>query len=101
MNGKEYQGVDTFVDIPEEGFDFKDKYSTYNGLISPRTLIGDWAKFKDKNLSKDILLSYGYGGGGGGVNRDMLEMARVLDKLPGVSDVLRPFVIRTYKLYLE
>ena len=76
-----------FVDIPEEGFDFKDKYSTYNGLISPRTLVGGWAKFKDKNLSKDILLSYGYGDGGGGVNRDMLEMARVLDKLPGVPHV--------------
>lgn len=76
-----------FVDIPEVDTDFKDRYSTYNGFITPRTLIGGWTKFKDKDLSREILLSYGFGDGGGGVNRDMLEMGRVLDKLPGVPHV--------------
>lgn len=76
-----------FIDIPEMGFDFRNRYSTYNGFLTPRTLIGGWSKFKDKNLSKDILLAYGYGDGGGGVNRDMLELSRVLDKLPGVPHV--------------
>lgn len=76
-----------FIDIPELGFDFKSRNSTYNGFVTPRSLIGGWTRFKDKNLSKDILLSYGYGDGGGGVNRDMLELSRVLDKLPGVPHV--------------
>lgn len=76
-----------FIDIPEVGSDFSSRYSTYNGFVTPRTLIGGWKKFKNKNLSKDILLAYGYGDGGGGVNRDMLELSRVLDKLPGVPHV--------------
>ena len=76
-----------FIDIPEVDCDFTSRYSTYNGFVTPRTLIGGWKKFKDKNLSKDILLAYGYGDGGGGVNRDMLELSRVLDKLPGVPHV--------------
>lgn len=76
-----------FIDIPESYADITSRFSTYNGFVTPRTLIGGWKKFQDKNLSKDILLAYGYGDGGGGVNRDMLELARVLDKLPGVPNV--------------
>lgn len=76
-----------FIDTPEVGFDFNNRYSTYNGLMSPRTVIGSREKFKNKELSKDTLISYGYGDGGGGVNRDMLEMRRVMDKLPGLPKV--------------
>lgn len=76
-----------FVDTPEEGHNLDSRYSTYNGLMQPHSVIGSWKKFKNKELSKDNLISYGYGDGGGGVNRDMLEMRRAMDKLPGLPNV--------------
>ncbi len=76
-----------FIDTPEVGQSFENPYSTYNGLLEPRTIVGSWTKFKNKALSKDTLISYGYGDGGGGVNRDMLELRRAMDKLPGLPNV--------------
>lgn len=76
-----------FVDTPEENHSHDSLYSTYNGLMQPHSVIGSWKKFKNKELSKDNLISYGYGDGGGGTNRDMLEMRRVMDKLPGLPNV--------------
>ena len=76
-----------FVDTPEEGFSIDSLYSTYNGLMRPHSVYGSWNKFKNKSLSKDNLISYGYGDGGGGANRDMMEMRRVMDKLPGPPNV--------------
>ena len=60
---------------------------TYNGVISPATILGTWNAYRDKNINKDLLVSYGYGDGGGGVNRDMLEMRRRLDQMPGLPNV--------------
>lgn len=76
-----------FITTPNEGHSFDKLFSTYNGLLSPRTVIGSWHKFKDKAISSEVLLSYGYGDGGGGVNRNMLKMRRVMDKLPGLPNV--------------
>src|SRR5699024_12663500 len=39
---------------------------------------------KDKDINQDLILSYGYGDGGGGVNRDMLEMRKRIDEMPGL-----------------
>ena len=76
-----------FIETPEVGSKLDDRFSTYNGLVEPRTVVGSWAKFKNKNLSRDTLISYGYGDGGGGVNRDMLEYRRAMDKIPGLPKV--------------
>lgn len=76
-----------FIDTPGEGQDTSTRYSTYNGMMSPHAVIGSWRKFKNKELSHDILISYGYGDGGGGVTRDMLEMRRAMDLLPGLPHV--------------
>lgn len=76
-----------FVDVPGDWQKVEDRFSTYNGMMNPHSVLGGWKKFKNKELSKDILISYGYGDGGGGVNRDMLEMRRVMDKLPGLPNV--------------
>jgi len=76
-----------FVDTPEVNTPDDSTYSTYNGLITPHSVFGSWRKFKNKELSKDTLLSYGYGDGGGGVNRDMLEMRRAIDAIPGAPNV--------------
>ncbi|MBW4081910.1 alpha-mannosidase [Paenibacillus sp. S150] len=62
-------------------------YYTYNGLIEPFSVQGIWNQYRDKNLNRELLLSYGYGDGGGGVNREMLEMRRRLDRMPGIPAV--------------
>lgn len=76
-----------FIDTPEQGQAFEERFSTYNGYLSPRTVVGSWTKFKNKSLSRDTLISYGYGDGGGGVNREMLAIRRAMDKLPGLPNV--------------
>ena len=76
-----------FITTPEVGDFDQSRFATYNGMISPRSVLGSWRKFHDKNLSSETLLSYGYGDGGGGVNRNMLKMRRAMDQLPGLPNV--------------
>lgn len=76
-----------FIDTPEEGRPYEGRFSTYNGVMNPRSVMGSWNRFKNKSLSHDTLISYGYGDGGGGVNRDMLEYRRAMAKLPGLPNV--------------
>nr|WP_229714053.1 alpha-mannosidase [Saccharibacillus endophyticus] len=60
---------------------------TYNGVIEAFSVQGIWDLYQDKNINTELLLAYGYGDGGGGVNRDMLEMRRRLDTVPGIPSV--------------
>lgn len=77
-----------FIDTPYDNFKPGDRFSTYNGMLEPRTAIIGWQQFKNKELTHDTLISYGYGDGGGGVNRDMLEMRRAMDRIPGCPHVI-------------
>lgn len=79
-----------FVNTPGEGQDVSLRYATYNGMMTPHAVLGSWKKFKNKDLSKNTLISYGYGDGGGGVTRDMIELRRAMNQLPGL-----PFVKST------
>jgi len=76
-----------FITTPEVGHSEDSRFSTYNGQISPRSVLGSWHKFKDKAISNETLISYGYGDGGGGPNRNMLKMRRAMDRLPGLPNV--------------
>ena len=76
-----------FVTTPEMGMSLDNRYSTYNGMLSPRSVLGTWKKFRNKDLSNEVLISYGFGDGGGGVNRNMLKMRRAMDKMPGLPNV--------------
>ncbi|QDP41997.1 alpha-mannosidase [Radiobacillus deserti] len=60
---------------------------TYNGELLAETVQGIWDVYRDKDLTNELLISYGYGDGGGGVNREMLEMRRRLDQMPGLPHV--------------
>ncbi|WP_257348917.1 alpha-mannosidase [Pseudalkalibacillus decolorationis] len=71
------------------------RYYTYNGFITPQVVQESWEAYKDKNINQDLLLSYGYGDGGGGVNREMLEMRRRIDKIPGLPHA-KPSTARDY-----
>lgn len=84
MDGSEI--LTYFITTPPEGQDMTTGV-TYNGLLTPYSVSGSWKKFKSKNLSRDVLLPYGYGDGGGGVTRDMLELRRKMDQIPGLPHV--------------
>ncbi|HZG86472.1 alpha-mannosidase [Paenibacillus sp.] len=72
-----------FITTPEIEFPHE-TYYTYNGYVVPETVSGIWRNYRDKSVNQELLLCYGYGDGGGGVNRDMLEMRRRLESMPGL-----------------
>ena len=87
-----WQGIDGtriltyFITTPPEGQDMSGG-ATYNGLMTPFAVSGSYKKFKNKELSRNVLIPYGYGDGGGGVTRDMLEMRRKMEEIPGLPHV--------------
>ncbi len=76
-----------FITTPEPWNEPGSWFYTYNGLLTAKTVKGVWEAYSDKEVNKDMLISYGYGDGGGGVNRDLLEARRRLDKIPGLPNV--------------
>ncbi|MGG6312529.1 alpha-mannosidase [Paenibacillus macerans] len=70
-------------------------YSTYNGGLTPETVLGTYQRYRDKHMNRDLLVAYGLGDGGGGVTREMLENRRQLDKIPGLPHV-KPTLAKQY-----
>lgn len=62
-------------------------FYTYNGMLMAKTVKGVWDAYSDKEMNRDLLIAYGYGDGGGGVNRDLLEARRRIDKIPGLPNL--------------
>jgi len=75
-----------FITTPVPG-NTDEFFYTYNGEINPYTVKGLYDSYRDKDLNSDLLIAYGYGDGGGGVNREQLEKARRIDKLPGLPNI--------------
>ncbi|MFC0272681.1 alpha-mannosidase [Metabacillus herbersteinensis] len=76
-----------FVTTPEPWNSADSWFYTYNGLITAKTVNGAWNSYRNKDINQDLLLSYGYGDGGGGVNREMIELRRRFDNMPGLPKV--------------
>lgn len=76
-----------FITTPDDWEDANSFFYTYNGTITAKTVKGAWDAYQDKEVNQELLLSYGYGDGGGGVNREMLEMRRRLEQMPGLPNV--------------
>ncbi|MCD9022813.1 alpha-mannosidase [Cohnella silvisoli] len=76
-----------FITTPDDWEEANSFFYTYNGLVSAKTVKGAWEGYQEKEVNQELLLSYGYGDGGGGVNREMLEMRRRLDTMPGLPNV--------------
>ncbi len=76
-----------FITTPEPWNEPGSWFYTYNGLLTAKTVKGVWDAYSEKEVNKDLLISYGYGDGGGGVNRDLLEARRRLDRIPGLPNV--------------
>lgn len=68
----------------------KNKYqqTTYNGRLNPNQVLGNWTRYRDKNLTNETLQLFGFGDGGGGPTEEMLENAKRLKYgLPGLPRV--------------
>lgn len=76
-----------FITTPEPWNKPGSWFYTYNGLLTAKTVKGVWEAYSEKEMNQDLLISYGYGDGGGGVNRDLLERRRRLDKMPGLPSL--------------
>ncbi|MFZ7946248.1 alpha-mannosidase [Neobacillus sp. 19] len=77
-----------FITTPEpEDYGTDSFHYTYNGVLEPKTVKGVYDNYIDKNINQEMLVCYGHGDGGGGVNREMLEQRRRLDKIPGLPHV--------------
>lgn len=76
-----------FITTPEPDSPADSWFYTYNGQLVPGTVKGVWDAYSEKDMNRDLLISYGFGDGGGGVNRDMLEQRRRLDRIPGLPNV--------------
>lgn len=73
-----------FMSTPEPGEAKDSFYVTYVGKPDPQVVADTWEKYRDQSIHRGQIISYGYGDGGGGVNRDMLERIRRMDKIPGL-----------------
>lgn len=56
----------------------------YEGKINPSQVKGAYERYKPKQMSDEVIVSFGYGDGGGGPTKDMLENYTRLNKgIPG------------------
>ncbi len=58
----------------------KEWQTTYNSKLRPLYVLGGYKRYSQKDLSKDFLMSYGFGDGGGGPTVEMLEYGRRMEK---------------------
>ena len=59
-------------------------FSTYNSILNPSEVMGSRQWYREKRISNETLISFGYGDGGGGPTREMLENQRRMARgLPG------------------
>ena len=64
------------------------KYTTYNALLNPAQTQGGWGRYQNKDISDEVLITYGYGDGGGGPTSEMIEAGKRLEKgIPGCVSV--------------
>lgn len=72
--------------------------STYNAFLSPADQIGGWHRYSQKDLNKEVLMTFGWGDGGGGPARDMLEYGKRLTKgVPGCPKFVNEPSLDFYK----
>ncbi len=90
-----WQGIDGsqvlthFITTTSEYYNPTPHFSTYNGYLTPKAIMGGWKRYQEKQIHEDILVAYGYGDGGGGPTEDMLEQGKRMARgIPGCPKVV-------------
>ena len=65
----------------------KPRYYTYNGILNPATAQRSWEHYQQKEINDELLIAYGWGDGGGGPTKEMIEMGRRMQELPGIPKI--------------
>lgn len=55
--------------------------------INPESMISGWEKYRDKDLTDEVLYQYGFGDGGGGPRQEDIELVKRFDKIPGLPNI--------------
>jgi alpha-mannosidase len=69
----------------------------YNAQATPSEVLEGWRNFQQKESSRHILMSYGYGDGGGGPTREMQENLQHLHTFPAMPQVRQQKAIDFYR----
>lgn len=72
-----------FVTTPSSSW-----FYTYNGSLTPEVVKGTWEQNRSKDITDEILMTYGHGDGGGGPTAEMLEVGQRLANYPGAPRVV-------------
>ncbi len=61
-----------------------DWMTTYNPTLEPRFVMGAWKRYQQKDVSRDLLMDFGFGDGGGGPTQEMIDYGRRFEAgIPG------------------
>ena len=67
--------------------ELNDTSYTYNGDSKPFAIKGVWDNYRNKDLNRDLIISYGWGDGGGGPTREMIKYIEAAKFMPGLPKV--------------
>lgn len=88
ISWNEYNSMphDTFMWRGIDGTEiFTSFIETYVEMLEPKRIRDTWETYKDKSLTNETLVTFGYGDGGGGPTAEMVENHRRLEKgIPGI-----------------
>lgn len=69
-------------------YDLNPNLTAYTGMLTPKHVKGTWERYQQKELSRNVLMAYGYGDGGGGTTPEMIETAIRFNKgIQGMAKV--------------
>ena len=68
-------------------YSFKNPDGGYNSEISAKAILETWKNHRQKHLSDEILVSFGYGDGGGGPSDEMMRKIYAFEKLPAIPKI--------------
>ena len=87
-----------YVQGPVEGGPGTAHFTTYNSLLNPSQVKGNWKRYTQKELHSDSLMAFGFGDGGGGPTKRMLENCRRMEKgIPGCPTTRQSHSLEFFK----
>ena len=76
----------TAQDVPlSDGKGNRKSYTTYSSTATPSQVIGAWEGFREKEITQNVHIAFGFGDGGGGPSEEQIEYVyRMGYGIPGV-----------------